>query len=51
MPGVGSLLMDAVGQTDLPIIVGVTVFAAAIVIVANLVADVATTLLDPRIQT
>lgn len=50
MPGVGSLLMDAVGQTDLPIIVGVTVFAAAIVIVANLVADVLTTLLDPRIQ-
>ena len=49
MPGVGSLLMDAVGQTDLPVIVGVTVFAAAIVILANLVADILATVLDPRI--
>lgn len=49
MPGVGSLLMEAVGQTDLPVIVGVTVFAAAVVILANLVADVVLTLVDPRI--
>jgi peptide/nickel transport system permease protein len=50
MAGLGSLLLDAVGSTDLPVLVGVTVFTAAIVVVANLVVDVAYGLLDPRVR-
>ncbi len=48
--GLGALLMDAVGNTDVPILVGVTVFTAALVVVANLAVDVVYTLLDPRVR-
>jgi len=48
MPGLGSLLLDAVGNFDLPILVGVTLFSAAIIIVANFVVDLVYGVLDPR---
>ena len=41
--------MDAVGTTDIPVIMGVTLVAAAFVVVANLIADAVATLVDPRI--
>jgi peptide/nickel transport system permease protein len=50
MAGLGALLIDAVGNTDVPVLVGVTVFTAAIVVVANLLVDVVYTLLDPRVR-
>jgi peptide/nickel transport system permease protein len=50
MAGVGSLLIDAVGSTDVPVLVGVTFFAAAIVVVANLAVDVVYGVLDPRVR-
>ena len=49
MQGLGALLMDAVGTTDIPVIMGVTLVAAAFVVVANLIADAVATLVDPRI--
>ena len=39
MQGLGALLMDAVGTSDVPVVMGVTLVAAAFVVVANLVAD------------
>jgi peptide/nickel transport system permease protein len=50
MPGLGALLMEAVGSTDVPLLVGVTVFTAAIVVVANLAVDVVYGVLDPRVR-
>ena len=50
MPGLGSLLLDAVGSTDLPLVVGITVFSAALIVVANLVVDLVYGLLDPRVR-
>ena len=49
MQGLGALLMDAVGTSDVPVVMGVTLVAAAFVVVANLVADAVATLIDPRL--
>jgi peptide/nickel transport system permease protein len=48
MPGFGALLIDAVHQLDLPLLLGCTLFAALLVVVCNLVVDLAYGLLDPR---
>jgi peptide/nickel transport system permease protein len=50
MPGLGALLLDAVGTVDLPLIVGVTLFSAFLVIVANFLVDLAYGALDPRVS-
>ncbi|WP_137826300.1 ABC transporter permease [Brevibacterium sp. 2SA] len=47
--GVGTLLLESVSSLDIQVIVGVTLFAAAVVIVANLLADLSYSILDPRI--
>ncbi|MFC4144754.1 ABC transporter permease [Micromonospora mangrovi] len=49
MPGLGSLLLDAVGNVDLPLIVGVTLFAAFLIVLANFLVDLVYGVLDPRI--
>ncbi|MCQ9367531.1 ABC transporter permease [Brevibacterium sp. 50QC2O2] len=49
LAGVGSLLLDAVNNLDLQVVVGVTLFAAAAVIVANFLIDILYSVLDPRI--
>jgi peptide/nickel transport system permease protein len=49
MQGLGALLLDAVSSTDLPLIVGVTLFAAVLVIFANFLVDMVYSLLDPRV--
>ncbi|SDC65393.1 peptide/nickel transport system permease protein [Sanguibacter gelidistatuariae] len=48
MPGLGALLLDAVGNFDLPVLVGVTLFSAAVIIVANFLVDLVYGVLDPR---
>ncbi len=50
MQGLGALLLDAVANLDLQVLVGVTLFAACLIILANLVVDVAYTLVDPRVR-
>lgn len=47
--GIGSLLLDAVYSLDLQIIVGVTLFAALAVVIANFLVDLLYGALDPRI--
>lgn len=49
MQGLGALLMDAVSTTDVPVVMGVTLVAAAFVIVANLLVDAFAAVIDPRV--
>jgi peptide/nickel transport system permease protein len=50
-PGFGSLLVDSIQLRDYPLIEATVLIAAATYILANLVADVATILLNPRLRT
>lgn len=49
MQGLGDLLLTAVNQSDLAVVVGASLFAAFLVILANLVVDVVHGVLDPRV--
>jgi len=48
--GVGKLTADSIAKNDQPVIMGVTLLAAALVVVANMLVDVAYTYLDPRVR-
>ncbi len=50
IPGMGSMLVDAVTQKDFPVTQGVTVVFIAIVILINLLVDISYAVLDPRIR-
>lgn len=49
-PGVGQLMWQAIQSLDIPIIMGVTVVAACFIILGNLIADLVSPLIDPRIR-
>lgn len=49
-PGMGRLVIEAIGYRDYPVIIGVIMITAVLVMVFNLVADIAAALLDPRIR-
>jgi peptide/nickel transport system permease protein len=49
MQGLGDLLLTAVNQSDLAVVVGASLFAAFLVILANMVVDVVHGVLDPRV--
>lgn len=49
-PGLGRLAVDAAVTRDYPVIMGLTMTTAVLVIVGNLLADVAYVALDPRIS-
>jgi peptide/nickel transport system permease protein len=50
IPGMGSMLVDGVGQKDFPVMQGVVTVFVAIVIFINLAVDLSYTVLDPRIR-
>jgi peptide/nickel transport system permease protein len=50
IPGIGSLLIDAILRNDTPVIMAVTFVFSALVILFNLIADVVYGWLDPRIS-
>jgi len=50
LPGVGRLVFEAIGQRDLPVIQGVVLLIAVIIVVINFVIDIAYRYLDPRIR-
>ena len=50
MQGLGDLLISAVGQLDVAVVVGVTLFSAFLIILANLVVDIVHGVLDPRVS-
>lgn len=49
-PGIGQLAWQAIQQVDIPIIMGVTLVAAAAIILGNLLADMVAPFADPRIK-
>ncbi|HET9207338.1 MAG TPA: ABC transporter permease [Burkholderiaceae bacterium] len=50
IPGIGSLLIDAILRNDTPVIMSVTFVFACLVILFNLIADILYGWLDPRIS-
>ena len=50
IPGMGQLMVQAVFERDYPVIMGNLVIVAVLTLVANLLADVAYGLVDPRIR-
>lgn len=49
-PGLGSLAQDAVMSRNFPVLLGTVVVTTALYVVANLIADMAAAMLDPRIR-
>lgn len=47
-PGIGRLIYDAVSARDIPVALGGILVVGVVFVLANLVADVATAVLDPR---
>jgi peptide/nickel transport system permease protein len=50
LPGVGSILIQSINDHDVPVIEGIVLFFATVVVVANLLADLLYMALDPRIR-
>lgn len=50
-PGIGSALIDAVNNRDLPVVQAISLLIAAVYVGANLAADILTILVSPRLRT
>ena len=50
VPGVGKFLIDAINHRDFPVIQGVILMTAAVVLLLNLIIDMLYGILDPRIR-
>jgi len=50
-PGIGAALVEAVGNRDMPVVQDVTMLAAGIYVGLNILADVATILVTPKLRT
>ncbi len=49
-PGIGQLTWQAIQRVDIPIIMGVTLVSATAIVLGNLVADIISLFVDPRIR-
>ncbi|HEX9997799.1 MAG TPA: ABC transporter permease [Abditibacterium sp.] len=49
-PGIGSLAVDSVANNDVPMIMGTVLFAALMVVSANILVDIVYRLIDPRVR-
>lgn len=49
-PGIGQLAWQAIQRVDIPIIMGVTLVSACAIVLGNLLADLVTPFIDPRIK-
>jgi peptide/nickel transport system permease protein len=49
-PGMGQLLQQSIGWRDFPLVLAIAVFTSVVVLVLNLLSDVAYALIDPRIR-
>jgi peptide/nickel transport system permease protein len=50
LPGMGQQLLQAIGNRDVPVVEGTVLVFALVVVVANLLADILYSILDPRIR-
>jgi peptide/nickel transport system permease protein len=49
-PGMGSLYLDGIAARDFPLIMGLTFILAIVILLANLLTDIAYAIVDPRIR-
>jgi peptide/nickel transport system permease protein len=49
-PGLGQLTIDATTKFDYPVLMGVLLITSLVVVMANLLADIAYAVVDPRIK-
>lgn len=49
-PGMGRLFLDSLAYSDYPVVMGLLMFTALLVILGNLIADVAIAIVDPRVR-
>ncbi len=49
-PGMGRLAVDAAGSRDYPVVMGLVLVAAVLILVGNFLSDILYGLIDPRIQ-
>jgi peptide/nickel transport system permease protein len=50
LPGIGRLSIDAVNTKDLPVVLGVTLFGALFIVIANFLVDILYAVIDPRVR-
>jgi peptide/nickel transport system permease protein len=50
LPGIGQQLLQAISNRDIPVIEGIVLVFAVIVVVANLITDILYSVLDPRVR-
>lgn len=50
IPGMGKYFIDAVTNRDYPLVMGVTIVFGSMLVVANLLVDIAYAIIDPRIR-
>ena len=50
LPGIGRYFVDGAISRDYPLVMGVTVLYGAIIILANLLTDIARGILDPKVS-
>ncbi|MBK3624995.1 ABC transporter permease [Streptomyces asoensis] len=50
LPGIGRLAVKSVDQSDLPMLLGVTILAAGAIVFFNIIVDAVYALIDPRIR-
>ena len=50
IPGIGLLILNAIGMRDYPIVQGAVIFTAVMFMLTNLLVDVLYGFLDPRIR-
>jgi peptide/nickel transport system permease protein len=50
LPGLGSLAVNSITNSDLPLITGITLLTASIILFANLVVDLLYAVVDPRVR-
>jgi len=50
IPGLGSLLLTAINTRDYPVVQGIVLLSAVVVVLSNFAVDIAYTLVDPRVR-
>jgi peptide/nickel transport system permease protein len=50
LPGLGFEAVHAIGNQDLPVVIGVTIVASAFIVIANILVDMLYAVLDPRVR-
>jgi peptide/nickel transport system permease protein len=50
LPGMGRMLLQAVNERDYPLVQGVVLFIAVVIVLLNIAVDILYTFIDPRIE-